>query len=73
MPVGKWNAEIQQGVYNMTCLCVEMIAIRLNKTTEVPEILLETLNLVHEQHTKINNIPILKELFNQLASFLKDF
>ena len=45
MPVNKWNAEIQQGVYNMTMLFIDLICIRLNQPG-VPDILLNTLNLV---------------------------
>lgn len=46
MPVNKWNNEIQQGVYNMICMCAELIAVRMNQPGEVPEILLNTLNLM---------------------------
>lgn len=46
MPVNKWNSEIQQGVYNMTCLVIELIALRINQTG-APEVLLNTLSLVN--------------------------
>ncbi len=44
-PVARWNQEIQNGVYNMTCAAVEMISIRVNQNG-VPDILLNTLSLV---------------------------
>lgn len=44
-PVQKWNYEIQHGVYDMTNLVLDLIAIRLNQKG-VPDILLNTLNLV---------------------------
>jgi len=46
LPVQKWNHEIQLGVYEMTNLVLELIAIRLNQKG-FPEILLNTLNLVN--------------------------
>ena len=45
MPVSKWNNEIQTGVYNMTCMAIELIALKL-KEDEVPELLLNTLTTV---------------------------
>jgi hypothetical protein len=54
-PVGKWNYEIQQGVYNMTCLVIELIAIRLNQEG-VPDILLNTLSLVVRFNFKLIGI-----------------
>ncbi len=44
-PVLKWNAEIQHGVYNMIMLFVDLICVRINQPG-VPDILLNTLNLV---------------------------
>lgn len=44
-PVTRWNQEIQIGVYNMTVLVIELIAIRLNQNG-LPEVLLNTLNIV---------------------------
>jgi hypothetical protein len=54
MPVNKWNSEIQQGVYNMTCLVIELIAIRVDQTG-VPEVLLNTLSLVNTVLFLINS------------------
>jgi len=69
-PVGKWNHEIQQGVYNMTCLVIELITIRLNQEG-VPEILLNTLSLVFKILSKsIYNLTIFhsnKPVFNRYS------
>ena len=45
IPVKNWGNEIQQGVYNMTILALELIAIRTSQEG-VPEFLLNTLALV---------------------------
>lgn len=48
-PVNKWNNEIQTGVFNMTSMCIELIAVRLEQLVPVkiiPDILLKTLSLV---------------------------
>jgi ubiquitin carboxyl-terminal hydrolase 9/24 len=57
-PVNRWNSEIQCGVYNMTRLAIELIALRLNKTG-VPDVLLNTLHLIFNRDTEFNtkNIP----------------
>ena len=52
-PVNRWNAEIQCGVYNMTRLAVELIAIRLNKPG-APDVLLNTLLLIFNRDTEFN-------------------
>ena len=54
MPVKNWGFEIQQGVYTMTLLALELIAIRTSQEG-VPEILLNTLTLVCADKFKKKN------------------
>ena len=48
MPVKRWGPDIQEGVYNMTSLCIDLISLRLNQPFSIlaNEQLLNTLALV---------------------------
>jgi hypothetical protein len=69
-PVNRWNNEIQTGVMNMTMLGVELIAARLEQLAPlhiVPDVLLETINLVSNHikclFSKTKTKQIIKTLF----------
>jgi hypothetical protein len=76
-PVKNWNNEIQQGVYNMTILVIELIATRLHKPG-VNESLLNTLKLIFTSdnvfhkvnHNKIWDKPYFSEKLSTF--FTKD-
>ena len=53
-PVSKWNVEIQSGVYTMTTMAIELIAIRLNQEG-VPDLLLNILALIFNAETAFHN------------------
>ncbi len=53
-PVNKWNAEIQSGVYVMTTMAIELIALRLEQPG-VPLMLLNTLTLAFNSETAFHN------------------
>lgn len=52
--MSKWNAEIQSGVYTMTTMALELIAIRLVQDG-VPDLLLNTLALIFNSETAFHN------------------
>jgi ubiquitin carboxyl-terminal hydrolase 9/24 len=80
-PVQKWNFDIQQGVYNMTNLVLELIVYRIFQAG-VPDILLNTLSLIFNSESIFHNKNHLKvwdkskylEAFGNLEHcYTKDF
>lgn len=65
-PVTRWNNEIQTGVFHMTTMGVDLIALRLEQLLPlkiVPELLLEVLSLVCPNLTIIGHIDLIYNIY----------
>ena len=70
--VHKWGGEIQEGIFNMLTLLVELVAVRLGHQP-LSITLLDTLSLVNEAYVIMNTRCEVSILLNTLSDVSKAF